>query len=263
MIKAIFFDIDGTLISMKTKKISPLLIDALYQLKEKGILLFIATGRPPVQLPHLGETFNAFPWDGYVMMNGQYCMDSERQCFYKLPLSRSTLESLIPYLQQADFPCTVMEEDFQYEIRFNPKRYEYLKSLNRENEYPEPIDPRRAFEHETFQYSPYIPEEMDEEFVSHAPGIKSARWSPDFADMIPVEGGKPEGMKRMLERHHLTLQECMACGDGGNDITMIRAAGIGVAMGNGREEVKKAADYVTLTCEEDGLVHAFRHFNLL
>lgn len=263
MIKAIFFDIDGTLIPMTTRKMSETLLEALYMLRLQGIRLFISSGRPPVQLPHLGAEFNAFPWDGYVMMNGQYCLDENRQCFYDLPIGRETLEVLIPYLQQADFPCTVTEADHDYEIRFNPKRYAYLKSVGREKEFPKPVDPIRALTHPTYQFSAYIPEEQDEEFVRHAPGIKSARWSPDFADMIPENGGKPEGMKKMMERFGLKQEEIMAFGDGGNDISMIEYAHIGVAMGNSRDNVKQAADYVTLDSEEDGIVHALHHFGLL
>ena len=51
MIKVIFFDIDGTLVSMKTRQMTPALFDALLLLKEKGIKVVIASGRPPVQLP--------------------------------------------------------------------------------------------------------------------------------------------------------------------------------------------------------------------
>ena len=263
MIKVIFFDIDGTLVSMKTRQMTPALFDALLLLKEKGIKVVIASGRPPVQLPHLGELFNSFPWDGYVMMNGQYCMDADRNCVYKLPIPQKAIEALIPYLRESSFACTVMEEDYQYEIRFNEHKYNYLKNLGRESEWKPPEDPARALSHPTFQFSPYIPEEQDEEFLKHAPGLKSARWSVDFSDMIPEEGGKPEGMKVMLDRFGISREECMAFGDGGNDITMIQYAGIGVAMGNGTGNVKAAADYVTLTCEEDGIIHALKHFEVL
>jgi hypothetical protein len=54
----------------------------------------------------------------------------------------------------------------------------------------------------------------------------------------------------------------MACGDGFNDLTMIRLAGLGVAMGNAKEEVKAAARFVTLTNEEDGVAHAVELFLL-
>ena len=55
----------------------------------------------------------------------------------------------------------------------------------------------------------------------------------------------------------------MAFGDGGNDIAMLQHAGVGVAMGNAMDEVKKAADFVTTSVDEDGIVNALRHFGLL
>lgn len=263
MIKAVFFDIDGTLISMKTRKITETLLAALYQLKENGIRLFVATGRPPAQLPLLDPRFTSFPWDGWIMMNGQYCMDENRQCFASHPIPKETLEVLIPWLKDADFPCSVMEAELSYELRWNQNRYDHMKAIGRIEDMPPILDAERAFSHDTYQYSAYIPEAEDAEFLAHAPGMKAARWSVNFADMIPAEGGKPKGMERMMERFGLKREECMACGDGGNDITMIQYAGIGVAMGNSREEVKKAADHVTGDCEDDGLVAAFEHFGLL
>jgi hydroxymethylpyrimidine pyrophosphatase-like HAD family hydrolase len=52
------------------------------------------------------------------------------------------------------------------------------------------------------------------------------------------------------------MDEVMACGDAGNDTMMIKAAGTGVVMGNGREELKAIADFVTKTNDEDGVAYA-------
>jgi hydroxymethylpyrimidine pyrophosphatase-like HAD family hydrolase len=67
----------------------------------------------------------------------------------------------------------------------------------------------------------------------------------------------------MLDRYGLTKEECMAFGDGGNDISMLEYVEIGVAMGNALPEVKAAADYVTAPIDEGGLADAFKHFNLI
>ena len=55
----------------------------------------------------------------------------------------------------------------------------------------------------------------------------------------------------------------MAFGDGGNDIEMLRYAGIGVAMGNADDAVKAAADYVTTSVDDDGIMNALKHFGLI
>ena len=68
----------------------------------------------------------------------------------------------------------------------------------------------------------------------------------------------------MLAAHEgLDISECIAFGDGGNDISILRAAGIGVAMGNAADGVKASADYVTTHIDDDGIANAFRHFELI
>ncbi len=263
-IRAAFFDIDGTLVSMKTREMPASCRKALYAMKEKGIRLFISTGRPPVQIPLLTKDLSSFPWDGMILMNGQYCVDENGVPFHKLPVKKETLDVLIPWLKkEADFPCQFYEIGGSYDIAFNPGMYQYLSSLGKEDEMPPVEDPVRAFEHETYQICPYIEESRDAEFLLHAPGMESARWSPHFADMIPAGGGKAEGIRRTLEHFGLQDDEFIAFGDGGNDISMIRAAAIGVAMGNADDRVKASADYVTAECENDGIYQACVHFGLI
>lgn len=264
MIRAAFFDIDGTLISMRTHEILPSTLETLSQLKEKGIRLYIASGRPPGHLTLLDPAFLAFQWDGYIMMNGQYCYMADGQIFRRQPISRETMRSLVPWLKEhADFACTIHELDYAYDITFNQAMHDYLSSIGKLDQMPPKDDPSRAYEHETYMLCPYVPSERDAEILSHAPGLMSARWSPDFADMFAQGGGKPEGMKAALALEGISREECIAFGDGGNDITMLEYAGTGVAMGNASAEVKKHADYVTEECENDGISHAFKHFGLI
>ena len=264
MIKAVFFDIDGTLMPFSTREISDGVLEALHQLHRKGIKLFIATGRPPKQLVLLSERFNSFPWDGMIMMNGQYCIDADRKPFHRLPIQKEAFKTLVPWLKEnADFSCIFYELDHAYDISFNKNMFAYLSSIGKTEQMPKIEDPERALTHDTYQVCPYIPPERDAEFVSHAPGTKSARWTDSFADIIPENGGKPEGMKKMLERFGISRENSMAFGDGGNDIGMLEYAEIGVAMGNANETVKAAADYVTDDCDHDGIVTALTHFGIL
>ena len=73
MIKALFFDIDGTLVSFKTHRVPSSAIDALQAAKAKGIKIFISTGRPKAIINNLGELEELNLIDGYVSMNGAYC----------------------------------------------------------------------------------------------------------------------------------------------------------------------------------------------
>lgn len=262
--KAAFFDIDGTLKPFDEIELRDTTIEMLFALQEKGIKVFICSGRPPVQLPLLGKKLNAFPWDGFILLNGQYVMNKNRECIYKQPISKEALHTLIPWLKEnADYPCSFMEEDYSYEMSFNQGMYEYFKSLGKENEMPNVEDPIRSYTHDTYQICPYIKPEEDEEWVKHAPGMKSARWCPMFADMIPEYGGKPEGIKVILDYYGIDVKDTIAFGDGGNDISMLEYCNIGVAMGNAADDVKAHANYVTDDVDKDGLIKALKHFDIL
>ena len=75
MTKAIFFDVDGTLVSFRTHGVSPAVTDALRRLREAGIKLFLATGRHPAML---GNVRSLFPFDGYMTLSGQLCTVGDR-----------------------------------------------------------------------------------------------------------------------------------------------------------------------------------------
>lgn len=263
-VKAVFFDIDGTLVSFKTHAVPPSTMRALRALHEKGVKLFIASGRPPVWLDILRDQLENFPFDGYVLMNGQYCTDAAGTPFHSQPLPAGAFPTLLPWLEaNPDVVCSFVEMDYAYENRHTEATLAAARQAGMYGPHAPVEDPVRALTHATYQMNPYIPPERDAEFLAHAPGCRAVRWNDIFADVIPADGGKPEGVKRMLERFGLTAAECMAFGDGGNDIDMLRFAGIGVAMGNAAPAVKAAADYVAGDIDADGLEKALAHFGLL
>lgn len=220
MIKAIFFDIDGTLVSFKTHKPTESAMRALWKLHENGIKVFLATGRQPLYRKWITGNFKGFPFDGYVMLNGQYCADQTGEPFYQMPIPQEAFVSLIPWLEaNPDVVCGFSEIDYNYMNRINDAVKTAMEKLGAPLNPVE--DPVRSLTNPTYQLNPYIPEERDDEFIEHAPGCKSVRWSDTFADIIPASGGKPEGIKRMLDRWGFTREECMAFGDGGNDIAML------------------------------------------
>ena len=126
------------------------------------------------------------------------------------------------------------------------------------------IDPRtRTRTNPVYQISPYIDAAAEAELVSLCHAVRGVRWHPDFVDLIPADGGKNRGMERMLCHYGLTRSQSIAFGDGGNDIDMLRYAGIGVAMGNATDETKQAADHVTGSVDDDGIAQALRHFGVI
>ena len=71
---------------------------------------------------------------------------------------------------------------------------------------------------------------------------------------------KGSSLERLCEHLGIDISQTIACGDGNNDLTMIETAGLGVAMGNATETLKKAADYITASNDEDGIVQVIDKF---
>ena len=91
----------------------------------------------------------------------------------------------------------------------------------------------------------------------------SSRWHSVFVDFNEKHCSKATGIDRFLTYFNIDRSYTMAFGDGGNDISMLKHAAIGVAMDNATDNVKEAADYVTNSVDEDGIVNALKYFNLL
>ena len=109
----------------------------------------------------------------------------------------------------------------------------------------------------------FFDKEIEQEVMGQLPGLTATRWCDVFVDINAEGVNKAAGIRSFADYLGLDLSETMAFGDGGNDIPMLRAAGIGVAMGNASDEVKSYADYVTDHIDNDGLYKAFKHFNLI
>ena len=88
------------------------------------------------------------------------------------------------------------------------------------------------------------------------------RSEPFFIEIMPKNVDKASSLDKMLETVGMTRENAICCGDGFNDVSMIKYAGIGVAMGNAQPVVKEAADYITATNDEDGLVQVIDRFIL-
>lgn len=250
MIKAIFFDIDGTLVPFGWDHMPESTMESLRRMKEKGIKLFVATGRP---INTTGHVQKMFEFDGYVTANGQYCVNKEG-LIHEQYISKSSLLEVIPYIEENKLPVVFASLERSYINEYNHREYDIG--------WPR-VDLYDIVDEKIVQIMVYIEEKDDEEFLAHLPGCKTARWTPDFADIIPSDGGKEAGIEHVLNYYGISLDEAMCFGDGGNDITMLRHVPNSVAMGNANDKVKAAASFVTTHVTEDGIYNALKHFGVL
>ena len=113
---------------------------------------------------------------------------------------------------------------------------------------------------EVFQLTPFIDEAQEAEVRPHIPHCEIGRWHPAFTDVTALGNTKQRGMDEIIRHFGIRLEDTLAFGDGGNDIPMLRHAGIGIAMGNAADHVKAAADYVTTSVDEDGVAEGIQQW---
>lgn len=257
MIKAIFLDIDGTMVSFQTHRVPDNTKQALREARSRGVKLFVSTGRHCSDINNLGD----LEFDGYITLNGAYCRIGE-QVIFKKHIPFDDLAAFIRYDEEVEpLPCFFVEAD---RVLANRKDELVTQMMDLVEFTPRPILPSRTFlGKEIFQLTAFFPAERDAKIMQHLPGCVSTRWYPTFADIVARGIDKSIGLEKVGAHFGVKKEEMMAIGDGGNDISMIQYAGIGVAMGNAGDEIKQAADFVTTSVDDDGIGHAFRQFGII
>lgn len=278
MIKAIFFDIDGTLITTDSKVLDSTK-EAIRLAQAKGIFCGVATGRGPVKIH---ERIDQLPLDVFVMYNGQLVFTQNRDVYLR-PFSQETLQRIVDFAddehrqiifgarQRMDgshlmkwsqnsllkkiagwmpswFPVRPTRRLLQ---SFSPNRkkgrYKELSILQ------EPI----------YQCVLFSAEHEAPRLEKRLPDCSFQRSNPYSVDIVPKNGSKYHGILEFIQSAGIKSEEVMVFGDHYNDIEMIQKFGIGVAMGNGLQEVKAQADYVTASNEKDGIYQALKHFEII
>ena len=256
MIKAIFFDVDATLLSHTTKSVPNSTRQALRQLREKGIKTVIATGRHMTELDRL--PVNDIPFDGYITLNGQLCLDGEKRLYSGCPICIEDTQYLATEFEKREIPIMMVEQDGMYINLID----DAVRRAHEEISTPLPRIGRYSGK-PLYQAIVYVRKEEQEVLTGRLKHCIETRWSDFGIDIISDTGGKVSGIREFLERNHIFREETMAFGDGENDIQMLRFAGFGIAMGNSCDKVKQAADTVTASVDDDGIALALRKYGLL
>lgn len=255
-IKAVFFDIDGTLVSLKTHKVPDSTRRALALLRSKGVKVFISSGRPFMAIDNLDDEV----FDGYITVNGGICY-YEGEVIHRFPIPRSNVESWCRYTSENPVDCCMITEKYIYMNNISQAALDFFDLLDFKT--PPVMSIESQLEVPVYQIVGMIPAGKDSEAMAALPDCIFKRWHPSFADIIAKGSDKSRGMQALLDHIGIGREECMAFGDGGNDIEMLDFAQIGVAMGGSGQEVTAHADYVTDSVDEDGIWNALRHYGLI
>lgn len=256
MIKAVFFDLDGTLISNKTGEIPKSARKTIDRLRMNGVKVFTATGRHMSEIRDLPAV--DIPFDGYITLNGQLCLDSRKELFYGEPISKRDVEQMLSMFERQSVPVVLVEKDRMYINYIDEVVEKAQAAINT------PVPEIGTYSGEPiYQFILYSEESTAEEIVAGLDDCKMTRWNLYGVDIISKCGGKVAGIKQIIQAYGIHRNGIMAFGDGENDMDMLRYAGTGVAMGSAEEDVKVCADYVTDDVEEDGIERAFKYFKMI
>ena len=259
-IKALFFDIDGTLVSFQTHRIPQSTVEALEEAKRKGVKVYISTGRPKMIITNLGQIEHLI--DGYITTNGARCFIGEHTVCQH-PISSSDVDKVIVASTRDGYPVNVVGEKHLAILNLTPLVEEiFVKGLGVDNlDFQSDMDNLAG--EEILQLTPFCNVEQEKALLPTLDNCTSGRWHPAFTDITAGDADKGKGLHAMADYLGLDIRETMAFGDGGNDISIIREAGIGVAMGNAGEEVKEIADYVTSSVDDEGVKNALLYFGVI
>lgn len=256
MIKAIFFDIDGTLLSHKSKRIPNSTIDAFKQLREKGVYLFAATGRHMLEMEQL--PLECLEFDGYITLNGQLSLNASKEIMDESPIAKEDTMQMVESFNEKKVPIMIVEKNRMY-INFADEQVKEAQEL-----ISSPIPEIGNYQGDKiYQFVIYDRDNQAKEIQKKLPNCTMVYWNNDAIDVIPKDGGKAIGIQNVIKKLGIKREETMAFGDGHNDIDMLQFVGIGVAMGNSSDDVKKEADYITDDIDCDGLYKALKEYKVI
>ena len=263
--KIIVLDLDGTLTNSK-KEISKPTLDALIDIQERGYKVVIASGRPTPGVLPLAKEVQLDKFGGYVLSyNGAKIIDCRtNEVIYQKTLPGEVIPELYNAAVESNVGIISYDNDYVIVGRELDKYIELearinhipLKKVDNFAEYIDyPVNKcLMTGEHEVLL-------EVQKKLQNKYKSLLSIYFSePFFLEIMPQNIDKAHSLIKLLNTIGITSEEMVCCGDGFNDISMIEIAGLGVAMENAQDAVKQAADFITYSNDDDGILHVIKKF---
>lgn len=263
--KLLVLDLDGTLTNSK-KEISARTKEVLIRAQERGITIVLASGRPTYGIVPLAEELELAKYGGYILsFNGGTIINwKTKEVIHESVISSEKLPLLHDIAVQNEVEIISYENEniiseapdneyVKYEAFLNKMSIKEVKSFTDAIHFPVPKclivgNPEKLI---------LLEKEMNGIFGFE---MSIYRSEPFFLELMPSNIDKAQSLQKLLLYTGNTREEMMACGDGFNDLSMIKFAGMGVAMANAQPAVKEASDFITLSNEEDGVAHVVELF---
>lgn len=266
-VKVLVLDIDGTLTNSK-KEITENTKKGILHIMERGHIVILASGRPTPGMKKYAEELELEKYGGYLLsFNGGRIINCKTgEIVFQKILPSSILPRLYKFAKEKD--CGLMtylgdsvilgtrsDEYVELEARINGMP---IKQVDNIVEFVD-FDMNKCLLTAPVDKAPEYEEQL-KETLGDVVSIYCSE--PFFIEVMPKGVDKATSLDRMLCTVGMTRENAICCGDGFNDMTMISYAGVGVAMANAQEKVKEAADFITKSNDEDGIVTVINKFIL-
>lgn len=252
MYRALMLDVDGTLSRYSTTQLpempTDVVIDAIQKVKGRGVFVGLATSRP---LSKVEPLLKRLELNGLsILHNGSQIIDScSRETVWKKPLSQVAVKKLFEIASQhqiqsyfSDFYQNVKIESLA-QLQAKPVADLFFDGVN-------PGD---------MQLIEQICSQLSDVFIHRL----SSRWEDKLElSFTHCEATKQSAIAEVAKRLGIEAESIVGVGDGYNDIPLLLACGLKVAMGNAVQELKELANYTAPSVDEDGLVDVIERFIL-
>ncbi len=253
--KIVFFDIDGTITHHENGSIPDKTKDAIRILKDKGFKLVAATGRPLSMCQEIKD----LGIDTFITANGGYVKHGE-EVIHKVPMDRNLVKEIVDFAHDKH-GLSFYTESFSMNGVEEEEIARALKETLSLDEYPEKDD--LMGEQDVYLMCLFARDEVVKSYQQTFPHLTFRRWHPYVLNVLQEDVSKSLAIQKVLDYYDLHPSEAIAFGDGDNDVDMLELAGLGIAMGNGSDKLKRVADYVTKKSSEGGITFALEKFGII
>ena len=260
--RMIFFDIDGTLVDSTTRVIPDSTTAAIRRARELGHLVYINSGRP---ICGVDPRVKAIGFDGFACSCGIYVEDGGEVVFHR-KLSRETQDRVVALVRKYDYQVMYEGAEHVYFDLTRPlspfiaaeKKYYSAMGLDTDGD---PGDSASSFD--KFVVWTNTPEDRAEFFKEAAPEFGIIEREGTLVELVSRGCTKGTAMDLLMARHGVDRADCVAIGDSTNDLPMLEAAGMSVAMGSGDPRIFDMVDYVTASLADGGIARALEHLGVI
>jgi Cof subfamily protein (haloacid dehalogenase superfamily) len=262
--KMLCLDIDGTLINSQHKITENTKKAVKRAAEEKLIKVILVSARMPKGIWFLQRELEVS--QPIICYNGALIVDNNTDILWNISIPVSHVEEVYNLAKETGISISLYKED-QWYVEEVDQWAECEGEITRS--YPEIIKYDELFSKWKMEKSgpnkilcmaePDRIKLLDSKLKDRSYGnLNIALSKPEYLEIIPQDASKTAAIEFLCRRFEIKESEVIAIGDNYNDINMIEFAGLGVAMGNAPEQVKKYADDITLSNDEDGVAEAVK-----